>query len=150
MLTNGIDHPAIITHDADRLREFYVNVLDATIEHDGPEYDGGPRMLIVNIGPASELNVFELPDNDEATRVRPMFGRGKIDHIGFRAADPDAFATIRQRLLDAGASDGTVTDFGRKLSLFFRDPDRMECEILIAASDVDLNDVRYTPRPPQS
>ena len=32
----------------------------------------------------------------------------------------------------AGATDGTVTNFGRKLSLFFRDLDRMECEVLVA------------------
>ena len=33
--------------------------------------------------------------------------------------------------MDAGATDGVVTDFGRKLSLFFRDPDAMECEVLV-------------------
>ena len=149
MLTDGIDHPATITHDADRLRDFYVAVFDATIEHDGPEFDGGPRMVIANIGDASELNIFELPDNPHATRVRPMFGRGKIDHLGFRAADADAFASIRQRLIDRGATDGTVTDFGRKLSLFFRDPDGMECEVLIPAADVDTTAAPYTPHPPR-
>ena len=149
MLTNGIDHPATITHDADLLRDFYVEVFDATIEHDGPEYPGGPRMVIANIGPACEMNIFELHDNDHATHVRPMFGRGKIDHLGFRAADPDAFATIRQRLIELDATDGVVTDFGRKLSLFFRDPDRMECEVLIPAADVDLASAPYQPQAPQ-
>ena len=37
----------------------------------------------------------------------------------------------------AGATDGIVTVFGRKLSLFFRDPDRMECEVLVANPDFD-------------
>ena len=61
-----------------------------------------------------------------------MFGRGRLDHIGLHAASLDDFDEIRSRLTAAGATDGTVTDFGRKLSLFFRDPDRMECEVLVA------------------
>ncbi len=43
----------------------------------------------------------------------------------------EGFDEIRARLMAGGATDGTVTDFGRKLSLFFRDPDRMECEVLV-------------------
>ena len=136
MLTDGLDHVATITGDADRLRDFYVDVFGATVEHDGPEFPGGPRMLIVNIGPATELNVFEIDGNTEAERQTPMFGRGRLDHIGLQAADLDAFDTIRRRLMDAGATDGTVTEFGRKISLFFRDPDQMECEVLVPNPDV--------------
>ena len=99
MLSSGLDHAATITHGADQLADFYVEVFDATIEYDGPEYDGGPRMLIVNIGPSTELNVFELPDNEQSQRVTPMFGRGKIDHLAFRAADGRVFRT------DPGATD---------------------------------------------
>ena len=36
-----------------------------------------------------------------------------------------------------GATDGFVTDFGPKLSVFFRDPDRMECEVLVANPDAE-------------
>jgi hypothetical protein len=28
--------------------------------------------------------------NTEATRQRPMFGRGRLDHLGLRVANPDA------------------------------------------------------------
>ena len=44
----------------------------------------------------------------------------------------EAFEEIRRRLMEGRATDGVVTDFGRKLSLFFRDPDAMECEVLVA------------------
>jgi len=44
---------------------------------------------------------------------------------------PEAFETIRARPVDAGASDGTVNDFGTDLSLFFRDPDGLESEFLV-------------------
>ena len=64
-----------------------------------------------------------------------MFGRGRLDHLGLRAPTLEAFDEIRSRLMAAGATDGFVTDFGPKLSLFFRDPDRMECEVLVVNPD---------------
>jgi hypothetical protein len=39
---------------------------------------------------------------------------------------------IRQRLIDKAASDGTINDFGAVHSIFFRDPDGLEGEVLIA------------------
>ena len=152
MLLNGIDHVATITADSDRLQRFLIDVFEATVEFDGPEYPGGPRMTVINIGPSTELNVFQVEDNDEASKQTPMFGRGRIDHIGFHAESLQEFELTRERLMDAGATDGVVTDFGRKLSVFFRDPDAMECEVLIAnpqpgtrplGSAVD----EYEPRP---
>lgn len=143
MLTAGLDHVATITNDSDRLQRFYIDNFGATIERDGPEFPGGPRMTIINIGPSCELNVFEIADNAEADRQVPMFGRGRIDHIGLLAADFDRFSEIRRRLVAAGATDGTVTEFGRKLSLFFRDPDRMECEVLVDNPDAVEGELRF-------
>ena len=137
MLTAGIDHVATITKDSDRLQRFYVENFGASIEFDGPEFPGGPRMSIINIGPDCELNVFEIEENTEADNQTPMYGRGRIDHIGLLAASLDEFSEIRKRLKAAGATDGVVTVFGRKLSMFFRDPDRMECEVLVANPDFD-------------
>ena len=143
MLTSGMDHVATITNDGDRLKQFYSEVFGATVERDGPEFPGGPRMLIINIGPATELNVFEIDDNDQAAHQTPMFGRGRIDHIGLHAASLDAFVQIRENLIAAGASDGTVTEFGRKISIFFRDPDGMECEVLYTNPDADAGELRF-------
>lgn len=149
MLLQGIDHVATITNDGDRLKQFYVDVFDATIERDGPEFPGGPRMIIINLGPATELNVFEIDGNTEADRQTPMFGRGRLDHIGLHAADLDTFAEIRERLIARGAADRVVTVFGRKLSLFFRDPDQMECEVLVANPDVDPDQLVFGERSPR-
>jgi catechol 2,3-dioxygenase-like lactoylglutathione lyase family enzyme len=143
MLTDGIDHVATITNDGDRLKQFYVDVFGATVERDAPEFPGGPRMIILNLGPATELNVFEVDGNTEADRQTPMFGRGRLDHIGLHAASLDSFTEIRQRLMAAGATDGVVTEFGRKISLFFRDPDRMECEVLYVNPDADEDDLHF-------
>ena len=87
---------------------------------------------MVDIGPRTELNVFEL-NGDGAPEVArgSMFSHGPIDHMGLQAADRDAFVEIRRRLIGRGASDGFVTDFGRAHSVFFRDPDGLEGEVLL-------------------
>ena len=36
----------------------------------------------MNIGDGTMLNVFQVEGNAEAERQVPMFGRGRIDHIG--------------------------------------------------------------------
>ena len=132
MLTSGIDHVATLTADSDRLQRFLIDVFEATVEFDGPEYPGGPRMTVINIGPSTELNVFQVDGNEEPAKQTPMFGRGRLDHIGYHAPSIGVFEEIRRRLMAARATDGVVTDFGRKLSIFFRDPDAMECEVLVA------------------
>lgn len=143
MLLQGIDHVATITSDGDRLKRFYIDIFDATIEADGPEFPGGPRMIIINLAEGTELNVFEIEGNTQADQQTPMFGRGRIDHIGLHAADIDTFSEIRERLMAARASDRIVTEFGRKLSIFFRDPDQMEGEVLVANPDTDPDNLHF-------
>lgn len=143
LLTGGIDHVATITKDGDRLKAFYTDVFGAAVERDGPEFPGGPRMMILNLGPSTELNVFQIEGNDQADHQTPMFGRGRLDHIGFRAADLESFEEIRRRLMAVGATDGVVTEFGRKISLFFRDPDQLECEVLCPNPDADPDNLRF-------
>jgi catechol 2,3-dioxygenase-like lactoylglutathione lyase family enzyme len=129
VLLNGVNHVAILTKDTDRLHAFYRDVFDATVSQDFA-IEGG-RLSFVDVGPSTELNVFEVPGNTEADRQTPMLGRGRIDHIGLQAASVEAFDTIRRRLLDRGATSGFVTDFGAVLSLFFRGPDGLEGEVCV-------------------
>ena len=136
MLLDGVNHVAILTSDSDRLHAFYTEVFDATVSRDTQEAEG-MRLSFVDIGPGRELNVFELAGNDEASRQVPMFGRGRIDHLGLQAASLDAFEEIRRRLMARGASDGFVTDFGPVLSIFFRDPDGLEGEVLVTNPDAE-------------
>ena len=133
MLLNGIDHVAVLTKDTDRLAAFYRDVFEADIE-EMPGLPEGMRLTFFHLG-AAELNVFEIADNAEADRQVPMFGRGRLDHLGLRAADLGAFEEIRRRLLDRGACDEFVTDFGPVFSLFFTDPDGLEGEVLVANPD---------------
>lgn len=131
MLLDGVNHVAILTSDSERLHAFSREVFDAVIGRDGPAGPDG-RLSFVHIGPFSELNVFEVPGNTEAQRQTPMFGRGRIDHLGLQTASLDAFHTIWSRLMERGASDGFVTNFGPILSICFRDPDGLEGEVCVA------------------
>jgi hypothetical protein len=115
----------LASKDAARLGRFYAEVFDAEV---GPTrdhgQDGNETMTIIRIGPHTELNIFVIKGNTERDRQTPTWGRGRIDHFGLQAALPEAFATIWQRLIDHGASDGTINDFGPVHSIFFRDPGR--------------------------
>lgn len=133
MLVNGLNHVAVITSDTGRLHEFYRDVFEAEVSHD--EQDGPVRFSLVDIGPHTELNVFEVEGNSEPARQTPMFGRGRLDHLGLQAASLEAFEEIRRRLLERGACDEFVTDFGQVLSVFFRDPDGLEAEVCVANPD---------------
>lgn len=131
MLTDGFQHVAILTNDAGRLHAFYREVFDAEVTHEEQAGEGG-RLSFVDVGPSAQFNVFQIDGNTEAQRQTPMFGRGRIDHLALNARSVEAFDEIRRRLIDRGATDGFVTDFGQVLSVFFRDPDGLECEVCVA------------------
>src|ERR1700682_2036872 len=121
MLLSGINHVATLTSDTDRLHAFYREVFEAEVVADMHEAPEGPgvRLSVVDIGDGTMLNIFQIRGNAEAERQVPMFARGRIDHIGLRAKDLQSFEEIRNRLMERGAADAFVTDFGEDLSVFF-------------------------------
>jgi hypothetical protein len=69
-----------------------------------------------------------------------------INHVAILTSDADrrhaffrqgheTFEEIRSRLMERGPADAFVTDFGQELSLFFRDPDGLEGEVLVRNPD---------------
>lgn len=132
MLLDGVNHVAVLTSDTDGLHAFYREVFDATVSQDfRPEPH--LRLSFVDVGPHTELNVFQV--DGSAPPPEGMFERGRLDHMGLQAASLDAFEVIRERLIARGASDGFVTDFGPVLSLFFVGPDGLEGEVCVANPD---------------
>ena len=134
MLLDGINHIGLVTDDTARLVRFYEEVFDATAPWQTRAPDGA-LLTFIDIGPTAQLNVFEVEGNTEAERQTPMFGRGRIDHLGLQAASLEAFELIRDRLIERRSTDGFVTDFGDVLSLFFRDPDGLEGEVCVPNPD---------------
>jgi catechol 2,3-dioxygenase-like lactoylglutathione lyase family enzyme len=133
MLLDGFNHVAILTADTNRFVEFYRDVFDARVTGEN-RVDNG-LLTFVEIGEQRDINLFEVTGNSEADRQTPMFGRGRIDHLGLQAASLEAFEEIRRRLVARGAADEFVTDFGPMFSLFFRDPDGLEGEVCVPNPD---------------
>jgi catechol 2,3-dioxygenase-like lactoylglutathione lyase family enzyme len=134
VLLNGVNHVAILTKDRHRFIDFYRDMFEAEV--DGEQKMGDEGVLtFVRIGKESEINLFEVKGNNEADRQSPMFGRGRIDHLGLQADSFEAFEEIRRRLIERGAADEFVTDFGPVISMFFTDPDGLEGEVVIANPD---------------
>ena len=134
MLLNGFNHVAVLTADTDRFVAFYREVFGAEVTGRQAMGDEG-QLTFVKIGDHTEINLFEVYGNAEAHRQTPMFGRGRLDHLGLQAASLEAFEEIRRRLISRGASDDFVTDFGPTLSVFFRDPDGLEGEVCVPNPD---------------
>jgi len=132
MLLDGINHVGMLTNDTARLVAFYRDIFGATARE--VERNDDMMLTFIHVGPHTELNVFEIKGNSEAQHQVPMFGRGRLDHIGLQAVNREAFDEIRQRLIACGATDGFVTDFGMAHSLFFTDPDGLEGEVLVTVS----------------
>jgi catechol 2,3-dioxygenase-like lactoylglutathione lyase family enzyme len=136
VLLDGVNHVAVLTRDTDRLSRFYTDVFDAPPART-VEQQAGFKLSLIDIGDGRELNVFEIDGNAEVDRQTPMFGRGRLDHVGLQAASLEAFEEIRRRLMACGAADDFVTDFGPAFSLFFVDPDGLEGEVLVENPDAE-------------
>lgn len=129
-LTAGANHVALISDDADRLVAFYTEVFEASVRWD--HHDDGVRTVMIELGPSFGLHVFEFPDgNPHARGSTAMFERGHLDHLGLDVADESTFELLRERLVEHGATDGAVIDFGVSRSVWFEDPDGHGSEIVL-------------------
>ena len=135
-LVDGINHIAVSTTDLDRFVASWSNTCGLAFH---AEVDGAPfRHGMLMVGTGAAVHVFEL--HEEITgplAVLPMFRCGRIDHFALNAPDERSLRTIRDRLVVAGASDGTVTLFesvpgfvvAGLLSVHIEDPEGGHSEI---------------------
>jgi catechol 2,3-dioxygenase-like lactoylglutathione lyase family enzyme len=142
-LVTGVNHVAVVTDDLDRFVDFYTSVfgLPVVFAEDTPAF----RHAILRTGPNSWLHPAELTDNPHGVARSAMFDRGHLDHVALNAASEDAFDTLRARLIERGACDGTVDDLGAFHSLWFVDPDGMQGELAVIV-DASLQGI-HEPRP---
>ena len=131
--TIGFNHVATLTSDLDRLVDFYETVFDAAVSHEMAARPDHPRMVILDLGGGSALNVFEVPPDEIIGERRRQGGRGAIDHYGLAVDSLATLERVKERLVDAGADIGEIQQLGTEWSLFFRDPDGMELEVCCAA-----------------
>ena len=69
----------------------------------------GLRHAFIEVGPHTVLHPFQVPGVAPPGQ-QPMFSRGRLYHFALNTASEKAFREVRQRLVDEGASDGSVTD----------------------------------------
>jgi catechol 2,3-dioxygenase-like lactoylglutathione lyase family enzyme len=128
-LTTGFNHVATQTTDADRIVAFYGEVFGAEVTAEIKAEGDHPRLVIVDLGGGSALNVFETDGAGILGERRGIGGRGAIDHFGLAVDSLATLEDVRDRLVKAGADIGEIQRLGGEWSLFFRDPDGMELEV---------------------
>ena len=125
----GVNHIATVTEDLNRLIEFYERIFQSKTLLDVAIPEIKARHAFITIGGPSILHAWEVEDVDLSRFDGEMFGRGRIDHIALQADSYSSFETLRRRLMDEGATEGVVNDFGPMQSFSFRDPDGLWCEV---------------------
>ena len=136
-MLDGFNHVAILTADLDRLEGFYRDMFGVEdvrqMDHNGLQH------RLMRVGAASVLHAFEVGD---APQPAAILERGRIDHLALNVTDRDEFDRLSSRLVAAGASDGTRTDFGVLVSVSFTDPDGHFCELCWMRPTASLADAR--------
>jgi catechol 2,3-dioxygenase-like lactoylglutathione lyase family enzyme len=130
-LTTGFNHVATLTTDMDLTVRFYEQAFDAVVTFEIEAREDHPWMKILDLGGGAALNVFEVPAEDMIGERRRQGGRGAIDHFALAVDSYATLETARERLVAAGAQEvGEIQRLGDEWSLFFRDPDGMELEVV--------------------
>jgi catechol 2,3-dioxygenase-like lactoylglutathione lyase family enzyme len=132
-ITNGFNHVATLTTDLDRFAEWYAQVFDATVTFRMEATPDHPRMFILDLGGGAALNVFEVPADEIIGERGRQGGRGAIDHFGIAVDSLATLELVKGRLKAVGADIGEIQKLGTDWSLFFRDVDGMELEVLAHA-----------------
>jgi hypothetical protein len=137
---SGFNHLAVVTADLDRLQTFYCTVFGGR-SVDVPAQPGARRARAIRFGERSALVLVEVDDDSpHAHGRRESLGRGHLDHVGFDVATASDLEQIRERLVEWGASEGTIHDYGSLVTVDFVDPDGMASEVCWLR-DPDLGDL---------
>jgi len=134
-ITSGVHHLTIFTSDIDRLGRFYTGHFEGKVMFDlsEPAPGGGTlRHMLIDLGGGFALHPFQMPVlTGQENAHHDMAHRGHLDHFALKVESEAVLQTVRHRLVDAGASDGKITDFGAVRLITFRDPDGMEGEVAV-------------------
>jgi catechol 2,3-dioxygenase-like lactoylglutathione lyase family enzyme len=128
-ITTGFNHIATLTTDLDRLVAFYKDAFEAEVTFEMAAQPDHPRMIILDLGGGSALNVFEVAPEDMIGDRTKQGGRGAIDHYGIAVDSLATLEQVRDRLQGMGTDIGEIQQLGDAWSLFFRDIDGMELEV---------------------
>lgn len=122
----GIHHAALICSDPATTIEFYQGLLGFPLIElvENRDYPGSSHFFF-DLGNATLLGFFDFPGLGLQPGVEAI---GTVQHIAI-SVSPDRHAELRGRLDRAGVSYGGP-DQGIEESLYFRDPDGIQIELL--------------------
>lgn len=81
-ISTGFNHIATFTAELDRTVDFYTAVFDATVAFEIPASDDHPRMVALDLGGGSALNIAETTPEAIVGDRATQGACGPIDHYG--------------------------------------------------------------------
>jgi len=122
----GIHHAALICSDVAQTIEFYQGLLGFPLIElvENRDYPGSSHFFF-DLGNSTLLGFFDFPGLGLQPGVEAI---GTVQHIAI-SVDPERHAALRARLDAAGISYGGP-DKGIEESLYLRDPDGIQIELL--------------------
>ena len=123
---NGLDHFALNVKDMKRAENFYTQVLGFPVIH-RTETNAGLKHIEVDAGNVA-IALFESPDLDLKTAHKTMTDDGYL-HFAFGSSYDQFDATMQALKKDGVIMDGEPRDWGKSVSVYFRDPDDHQLEI---------------------
>lgn len=126
---NGLDHLALNVKDMKRAEEFYTQVLGFPVIH-RTETQAGLKHIEVDAGNIA-IALFESPDLDLENAHKTMTDDGYL-HFAFGASYDQFDKTLQSLKQDGVIMDGEPRDWGKSVSVYFRDPDGHQLEINFA------------------
>ena len=123
---NGLDHFALNVKDMNRAENFYTQVLGFPVIH-RTETNAGLKHIEVDAGNVA-IALFESPDLDLKTAHKTMTDDGYL-HFAFGSSYDQFDATMQALKEDGVITDGEPRDWGKSVSVYFRDPDDNQLEI---------------------
>lgn len=125
----GLDHFALNVKDMKRSEEFYQQVLGFPVIH-RTQTQAGLQHIEMDAGNVA-IALFESPELDLKAAHKTMTDDGYL-HFAF-GTTYDKFDATLQALKESGVeTDGEPRDWGRSVSIYFRDPDNHQLEINFA------------------
>lgn len=125
MPITNLNHAVLYVRDARRTQKFYADVLgfETMIEHPQGAYVFMRAAGSTNHHDLALFTVGDVPASEAGRRTLGLY------HIAWQVPTLDDLAEMRERLAAAGALVGS-SDHGTNKSLYARDPDGQEFEVM--------------------
>ncbi|MBC8285008.1 MAG: VOC family protein [Nitrospinae bacterium] len=123
---NGLDHFALNVKNMKRAEEFYSQILGFPVIH-RTETQAGLKHIEVDAGNVA-IALFESPDLDLKAAHKTMTDDGYL-HFAFSGQYEKFDATLEALKEEGVQLDGEPRDWGKSVSVYFRDPDDNQLEI---------------------